>query len=384
MRPWHRCSAFPLYLLFWLGRRIFTKKDFHKRGRIMASCFHTTGSPREAPTYSCPASLYSRLCYHRSPNESDVRERFFSVREWEQYNHSSPSTRLSPRALRDSQFLSFMNSFTEYSLGIQTLISSLSEDAIDHTWNRVCYFLNEYWFQVCPLSFARSGFGIAGAFVGYQSKGKYTIGIVMKTHHSDSESTRENTQILLSLQQFAGFLLSSHPEPLPIGSGLREVKLSMWWPTSDQRVTPGSSIPPLRVIVSKPARLAYDLLPSPSASSPDSSILFRGYKAVNTFLISPLSSRMGGSTCCPMPRFPDSNLRELITSPGECGTVQYDSHILLRKEGDKVKADFYFSDLTVHSVGEHLIGVELLVSEAYKPFVPSLTTYLKPFLVVCG
>eukprot|EP00796_Vickermania_ingenoplastis_P001578 gene1578-961_t len=329
-------------------------------------------------------------------------------------------------ALRCGESLSLTASYAEYTnLTRAHIIRNIPPDHICAAWSGACHLLTRYVVQCAPAHLEMGSIGSAtlnGVYVTRTKDADFAVGIITQCPNWSEDLPL----ILEAMERVIGYPVQVRCAVLPLGAGLREVKLSLWWTPNEARVTPGRAIPPLRVILTKPHPVCVALNPDgqpPPVESKDRRLrrrasgaprrallsvdaimskthsrrdLFGGYSCVHAFLHRPVDSYMTGSVRLPVAHFSAQELVERFSQHGsvdgaavggEDGPPAADTGFGIRIEGDKVKAEVCFQDLEVTAPGEHFIMVEVEVEDAYRPFVPPLSAYLQPFLVafpICG
>lgn len=209
---------------------------------------------------------------------------------------------------------------------------------------------------------------------------------------------------------------------LPIGAALRGVSLRLWWTPQQRRVTPGTCLAPIKVVLEELYR-GQDPHPHFTAAHSSQNThrggqihVFRGYESVSWFLVRPITSRLRGTRSVPLPHTADcSGLYNMETRPAQrseegndTNTDEFHVEVVVLAELQDiaaaeehaarspspgtsplawlstgvVRATLTFSNLSVTTTGEHMLAVEVKPALAYRAFVPTICSYVIPFLVV--
>lgn len=245
-------------------------------------------------------------------------------------------------------------------------------------------------FEPCRNVTRRLTYGaasISGVYVHrYPSGGAFELGIV--TH-----GTRPHSEVMRLVADLKHHVRMSFPHVnniLPIGAALRTASLRVWWDSASERVMPGVPLHPIQAFVTQPLH--------PTDTSP----AFHGYESVGMVLIHPVTSRLQGrqhvllphgddeepepgADGSPPPRFRKSyrkgsvrrwkaNHHHSISAYGDTSPSSHDVPVW--------EARLTFAGLSVSTVGEHLLAVEVRPKAEYRPFLPTLSQHVHPFLVV--
>ncbi|KAK7199824.1 hypothetical protein NESM_000029600 [Novymonas esmeraldas] len=234
---------------------------------------------------------------------------------------------------------------------------------------------------------------LSGVYVHRISDSAFEVGVVVDGAPHDPWLLR----LLQCLRQWCLVSLDCSSVALPIGASLRSVSMRLWWTQQETRVTPGSLLPPITVIVEDRVRHpdgARRTRGGGGSTGDADDALFSAYDEAVLFLARPVASQLLGTVALPLPRTisdAPSDSRGALQSttngngrrrrfppPPPVSGVQ-GAHLLSR---GVVQATLMFADSAVAAVGEHLLAVELQPAPPYRPFVPTLCANLSPFLVV--
>ncbi|KPA84797.1 hypothetical protein ABB37_01279 [Leptomonas pyrrhocoris] len=260
----------------------------------------------------------------------------------------------------------------------------------------------------CPTPAALD---ISGVYVHRTSTSDYELGIVT----GGAQPCHESAKIVAYFAPLLGVPLSFVHTSLPIGAALRGVSLKHWWTPQESRVTPGTCLAPIQIVLDELCRdddtcprttLARDVGhdgDTSSSSTRERRCFFCGYEAVSWFLTRPVCSQLHGTCKVTLPHTPAScavytkettPVRRREEGPvfgthpapsphvASAPPLPLGSVNVMRLSSGIIRASIWFTDLCVTATGEHMLAVEVRPAAAFRPFVATLCDYVTPFLVV--
>jgi hypothetical protein len=271
---------------------------------------------------------------------------------------------------------------------------------------------------------AKTAFALSGVYVHRMSSTEYELGIVTPGDQSYAQNARHMVLVMKLLGISIPFLHTT----LPIGAALRGMSLKVWWTPQASRVTPGTRLAPVKLMLEDVCGSSdprpYPLWPryvgtddvetrSKGCAAGGLARFFRGYEVVSWFLMRPVTSQLRGTRDVVLPHRPASCAVFAKESEPPRGTEENrlgrkafravqphypafssicsdeqnappssGSMKVTRLASGHIRATLWFSDLSVTTTGEHMLAVEVRPAAAFQPFVPTLCDYVTPFLVV--
>lgn len=214
---------------------------------------------------------------------------------------------------------------------------------------------------------------ISGVYIHRLHHSDFELGIVTKGDRNPNEVT----QLLSDVTRVTCVPFPFRNGLLPLGAALRRVSLEVWWTPDTQRVRPGVPLAPIEATV---VERCYGAAPRPRRAATG---IFHGYEYVAVVLTRPVTSRLQGRVRqVALPHSLDACKVEVMQRPRTQKQMAAAGRRLSNKATTKCCCSTIFTGLSVSTIGEHLLSVEVHPAKAYRPFLPTLCHHVIPFLAV--